>query len=48
MVLAEGQKNMPRWIKGKIPEGPRNRQRPLMGEDQEAKKAYTYPTVTTR
>ncbi len=33
---------------GKIPEGPRNQQRPQMGEDREAEKASMYLIGTTR
>ncbi len=49
-VLAEGKKNMPLWKQGKIPEGPRSRQRPQMGEVREAEEASTCPTgtMTTR
>jgi hypothetical protein len=38
---AEGWKIVPWWNQGKIPEGPRSRQRPPMGEDRKAEKAST-------
>ncbi len=48
VALVEGQEISPGQKQGKIPEGPRNRQKPQMGEDREAEKASIYPTGTTR
>ena len=47
-VPAKVQGIPPGQRQGKIPEGPRSRQRPQMGEDREAEKASMCPTGTTR
>jgi len=47
-VPASVQGTPPGQRQGKIPEGPRSRQRPQMGEDREAEEASMCPTGTTR